>query len=129
MIKDKYGLDVFIMEDLVNEAMTFNPDEEHLNSPAQPLEDIGAYDYDGLSEDEALSHNVNEEFAAIGKEIKDQLLNGEEISDQLYVRLFICKLRCTYAYKCPITKRREVEMKAHRFVEINKRIGEIELEK
>lgn len=37
MIKDKYGLDVFIMEDLINEAMTFNPDEERLNSPAHAL--------------------------------------------------------------------------------------------
>lgn len=129
MIRDKYGLDVFVMEELINEAMEFNPDAQRLNSPANPLEDLGAYDYEGLSEDEALQENVNEEFAKIGQELKEQLLNGEEISDQLYVRLFICKLRCTYAYKCPITKRREVEVKAHRFVEINKRIGEIELEK
>jgi adenylate kinase family enzyme len=129
MIKEKYGLDVFIMEDLVNEAMEFNPDEKRLNSPNAPMVDLGSYDYAGLSEDEVLEYNVTDEFAKIGQEIKEQLLNGEEISDALYVRLFICKLRCTYTYKCPITKRREVELKAHRFVEINKRIGEIETEK
>jgi hypothetical protein len=72
---------------------------------------------------------VNDEMAAIGKEIKEQLLNGEEISDSLYVRLFITKLRVTYDYKCPITKRREAEVKAHRFVEITQRIGEIVTEK
>lgn len=129
MIKEKFGLDVFIMEDLVNEAMEFNPEVKRLNSPANALVDLGAYDYEGLSEDEILDHNVNDEFQQIGKEIKEQLLNGEEISDALYVRLFICKLRCTYTYKCPITKRREVEVNALRFVEINKRIGEIEVEK
>jgi len=61
----------------------------------------------------------------LGNLIREQLLNGEEISDALYVRLFICKLRTTYAYKCPITKRREMKAKAHRYVEINKRIGEL----
>lgn len=84
------------MEDLVNEAMEFDPEVKRMNSPAQPIEDLGSYDYEGLSEDEVLDHNVNEEFAAIGREIKEALCNGEEISDQLYVRLFITKLRCTY---------------------------------
>ena len=129
LIKEKYGLDVFIMEDLINEAMEFNPNEQRLNSPNNAIVDLGVYNDQGLSEDEELDHNVNDEFAAIGKELKEQLLNGEEISDALYVRLFICKLRCTYTYKCPVTKRKEIEVKAHRFVEINKRIGEIETEK
>lgn len=119
LIKQKYGLDVYVMEELINEAMTFNPEEQRLNSPAQALQDLGSYDYQDLSEDEVLDHNVNDEMAAIGKEIKEQLLEGQEISDALYVRLFICKLRCTYAYKCPVTKRREADVKAHRYVEIN----------
>jgi len=129
LIKEKYGLDVFIMEELIQEAIEFNPEEQRLNSPSAPIVDLGSYDYADLSEDEVLDLNVNEEMAAIGKEIKEQLLNGEEISDALYVRLFITKLRVTYTYKCPITKRREAEVKAHRFVEITKRIGDIETEK
>ncbi len=56
------------------------------------------------------------------------MLDGKELSDELYVRLFICKLRTSYAYKCPITKRKEVENKALRYVQINTRIGEISVE-
>lgn len=67
-------------------------------------------------------------MAEIGSLIKEQLLNGQEISDELYVRLFICKLRTTYAYKCPITKKREILAKAQRYSEINRRIGEISQE-
>lgn len=43
----------------------------------------------------------------------------------MYVRLFICKLRSAYEYKCPVTKRREIKDKAQRSVEINNRIGEV----
>lgn len=58
-------------------------------------------------------------MSEIGALIKEQLLEGNEVSDELYVRLFICKLRTSYAYKCPITKRKEVEHKALRYVQIN----------
>lgn len=71
LIKEKYGLDVFIMEDLINEAMEFNPNEQRLNSPNNAIVDLGVYNDQGLSEDEELDHNVNDEFAAIGKELKE----------------------------------------------------------
>lgn len=127
LIKKQYGLDVFCMEELINEAIEFNPDNKKIDQPAKAFdgEDEEGFDYNDLSEDEVLEVDVNDEFAKIGSEIKEQLLDGQEISDQLYVRLFICKLRCTYQYKCPKTKRREAEVKARRYVEINKRIGEI----
>lgn len=43
----------------------------------------------------------------------------------MYVRLFVHKLRTTYEYKCPVTKRREVKVKAQRTVEINTRKAQI----
>lgn len=52
-------------------------------------------------------------------------MNGEEIHDEIYVKLFVHKLRTTYEYKCPVTRRREVQVKAKRQVEINSRMGDI----
>jgi len=46
----------------------------------------------------------------------------------MYVRLFICKLRTTYEYKCPIAKRLEIKEKAVRIVEIQKSQSEIAAE-
>lgn len=56
------------------------------------------------------------------------MLDGQEISDELYVRLFICKLRTAYEYKCPVTKRSEIKVNAQRYVEIQNLIGAIETE-
>lgn len=59
------------MEDLINEAMEFNPNEQRLNSPFGAIINLGNADFDGLSEDEVLDHSVTDEFAAIGKELKE----------------------------------------------------------
>lgn len=114
------------MEELVQEAIDFKGETKYTqpSAPAEREEGEGS-DFDALSEDDLLQKDVNEEMLAIGDLIRKQLLNGEEISDELYVRLFICKLRTAYAYKCPITKRREQKAKASRYVDINIRIGEI----
>lgn len=42
-----------------------------------------------------------EDFRKIGMEIEELLASGEEIRDDLYVKLFITKLRMTYEYKDP----------------------------
>ena len=44
------------------------------------------------------------------------LLDGQEISDDLYVRVFLTKLRMQYEYKDPKTKQREIKNKAKRQV-------------
>ena len=82
------------MEDLVTQAIKFATDGESngLDYQASAIKDDGS-DYAGLSEDEQLQKDVNEEMQEIGNLINLSLLNGEEISDQLYVRLFICTLR------------------------------------
>lgn len=62
---------------------------------------------------------------ALKNEINDQLLNGEEIRDETYIRLFVHKLRTLYEYKSPSQKRKEVKDKAERQVQINQRINQI----
>jgi hypothetical protein len=125
LIKEKYGLDVYCMDELVQEVIALK-DPEFSQMP-QPIEDDGS-DFAGLSQDECIEQDINKEFCEIGALIKEQLLDGQEISDELYVRLFICKLRSAYEYKCPVTKRREIKAKAERHVEIQNRIGEVACE-
>jgi hypothetical protein len=43
-------------------------------------------------------------------EIEELLASGEEITDDLYVKLFITKLRMTYEYKDQQQQRREIMM-------------------
>ncbi len=56
------------------------------------------------------------------------LLSGEEITDELYIRLFVTKLRMTYEYVDPKTKRSKVRKQARRNIEIDSRLLEIEAE-
>ena len=67
-------------------------------------------DNEQLSEDEEGEINANEDFRQIGIEIEELLASGEEITDNLYVKLFITKLRMTYEYKDPQQQRREIMM-------------------
>lgn len=68
-IRQKYGLNVFVMEDLINEAITFqyNPDEHKWEQPPTHTEE----ECEGLSEDECLETNPYEEYQTIGQEIKE----------------------------------------------------------
>jgi len=54
------------------------------------------------------------------------LFSGEEISDEIYVRLFVAKLRITYEYKSPRQKLNEMKNEARRTVEIKDRLMDIE---
>lgn len=46
-----------------------------------------------MSEDEDQEFNLQEEFRQCGLQMQELLLDGEEISDDLYVRVFVTKLR------------------------------------
>ena len=60
-------------------------------------------DNEQLSEDEEGEINAAEDFRQLGKEIEELLLSGQEIRDDLYVNLFVTKLRLQYEYKDPQT--------------------------
>jgi hypothetical protein len=81
---------------------------------------------ESISEDEEEKSEATADFRAIGREIEDLLFSGEEISDEIYVRLFVAKLRITYEYKSPRQKLREVKHEARRCVEIKDRLMDIE---
>ena len=57
--------------------------------------------------------------------MQELLLDGEEISDDLYVKAFVTKLRMQYPYKDPKTKQLELKQQAKRQVEINERLRAI----
>jgi hypothetical protein len=61
--------------------------------------------------------------------IRDILLEGEEVPDELYVKLIVTKLRMTFPHKDKKTIRTELKKKVERELEITKRLDEIEREK
>jgi ABC-type phosphate transport system auxiliary subunit len=63
-----------------------------------------------------------------GIEIREILLDGREIPDELYVRLFVNKLRVTYEYKTPQQKMDEVKSEAQEICDMNLRISELDKE-
>ena len=85
-------------------------------------------DLDMISQDEEIEFNLEEELRQVGASMQELLLEGEEISDSLYVRLFVVKLRMSYEYKTPSQKRAEVKQQAQRQLEISDRLRKIDEE-
>ena len=127
MIKDKYGVDIYEMGALVQEAIEFseaNPKPLHKDvTPKEELKKASApslgdgvsgvlksdtketvEDDSEVSEDEEGEFNAEEDFRQVGLKVKEALLDGQEISDDLYVALFVAKLRMSYAYQDPKEK-------------------------
>ena len=54
-----------------------------------------------LSEDSELEEDLNarEDFRQCGIELTQLLADGEEVPDELYVRLYVAKLRYTHPHK------------------------------
>ncbi len=133
MIRKKYNLDIFNMENLVEEAIEFAnnnqnaieaaPKEEKKDGEESEKDDLSDAE---MSEDEDQNHNHHEDFRQIGLKMQELLLDGEEISDDLYVRVFVTKLRIQYPYKDPKTKQKELKQQARRSVEINERLRAVQ---
>jgi hypothetical protein len=105
-IREKYGLDVFHMENLLEEARQAALEPEHTAAPAKVEDALDrsshhASDEEDLSEDEEGVIDALNDFRSIGLEIEELLYSGEEVTDEIYVRLFVSKLRLTYEYKSP----------------------------
>lgn len=65
---------------------------------------------------------ADEDFRKCGEEICELLKEGIEISDDIYVKLFVAKLRRTYPYKSKETLRKELKEKVLKEREITSRI-------
>lgn len=133
LIRKKYNLDVFVMEQLVQEAIEFaesNP--QPIEAPQKEAEERKGDASDDelsdllLSEDEAEEFNLQEDFRQCGAKMQELLLDGDEITDDLYVKVFVTKLRMQYPYKDPKTKQKEIKEQARRQVEINERLRAIQ---
>lgn len=73
LIKQKFGLDVYCMDELVQEAIALK-DPQFPQIP-KPIEDDGS-DFADLSQDECYEHDINTEYAEVGALIREQLLDG-----------------------------------------------------
>ena len=121
------------MENLVQEAIDFA--KENTNAIEAPAKEENKDEEEkdelsdmAMSEDEDQDFNLMEDFRQCGNKMNELLLDGEEISDELYVQVFVTKLRIQYPYKSPKTKQREIKQQARRKVEINERLSAIQLE-
>ena len=72
--------------------------------------------------------NPEEDFRRCGEQIQNCLFEGAEIPDQLYVDLFIAKLRMTYEYKDKDTLKYKLKEEATAELELTKAIGDLEEE-
>ena len=122
------------MEALVQEAIDFaSENPEPIAAPPKEEEEKKGADQDPesslddihMSEDEDEEFNLGEDMRQCGQKMQELLLDGEEISDDLYVKVFITKLRMQYPYKDPATKQREIKDQARRQVKINDRLRAI----
>lgn len=91
LIKERFGLDTFQMEELVNEAIAFSEANSEPIPPKEKPEGAKleegeeSTEEEGLSEDEIKELNLEEDLRQCGATIQELLLNGEEITDELYI--------------------------------------------
>ena len=133
LIRKKYNLDVFVMDSLVQEAIDYatehtGPIEKLVKSGEEAKEAEGEDSIsDGvMSEDTDDEFNLEEDFRLCGAKMQELLLDGDEISDDLYVKVFVTKLRMQYPYKDPKTKQKELKQGAKRQVTITDRLRAIQ---
>jgi len=69
--------------------------------------------------------NPQEDFRQCGERVRDCLFEGVEIPDDLYVDLYIAKLRITYDYKDKATLTKETETDAARELELTRQIANL----
>jgi len=87
-------------------------------------------DDDAVSEASEIEEELNpeEDFRVCGEQIQKCLFDGAEIPDQLYVDLYVAKLRMAYAYKDRETLGDAVNTAAERELELEKALGKLKEE-
>lgn len=132
---EEFGIQTYQLSDLVDEALAFyeqNPEPFPLSEQAKPeeaIEDDPTLSED--SEDPASNYTVEsakEDFRLCGQRIAEVLKEGQEISDEVYVQLYVSKLRITYPYKSKKQIRSEMRKKVEWEREQRKKIAALEKE-
>ena len=87
-------------------------------------------DEDVKSEDSEIKEELTpeEDFRLCGQQIQQALYAGEEVGDQLYVDLYVAKLRITYTYRDKTDLSSELNEKAKRELELTKILGDLRAE-
>ena len=107
MLAESYGLQTYQMSDLVLEVVTFfennpNPFETKKTEGEEALnneERIEEMSLDSEINEGYSNESVQEDFRQVGEKIADLLKEGQEIPDEIYVQLYITKLRLAYPHK------------------------------
>jgi hypothetical protein len=72
--------------------------------------------------------SAKEEFRLCGQKIGEKLKEGLEITDEIYVELYVAKLRLTYPHKSKRTIRKEIRKKVEWERDQRKKIAALEKE-
>ena len=117
------------MSELTHQAVSF------YESNPQPITNSvfnndDQYADEEISDDSELDeiNNAEEDFRQCGKRITELLREGEEISDDIYVKLYVAKLRITYPHKSKKQLRRELRNQVEKEREITLKIDALEQE-
>ena len=145
---DNLAIKESIHEDSKEESMKMQ--EEHQPNQDQPPEDeknkstgqfpglgqnplfnktgpINTGDEDKVSEASEIEEELNpeEDFRLCGQRIQDCLFEGVQISDQLYIDLYIAKLRMNYEYKDRATLKVKTEDEARQELDLTRQIANL----
>ena len=72
--------------------------------------------------------NPEEDFRSCGEQIQQCLFEGQEIPDQLYVALYVAKLRMTYEYKSKERLKSALDVDAKKELELTRQVANLEEE-
>ena len=100
---EEFGLQTYQLSDLVDEVLAFyeknpepiaQPDSENVE---EHIEDDPTMSDDSEEVGNSYSlESAREDFRLCGLKISELLKEGQEISDEIYVQLYVSKLRLTY---------------------------------
>jgi hypothetical protein len=102
MLQDSYGLQTYQMSDLVSEAVNFyesNPNPIEFTKKEPVEENIESLSEDSEIDEGYTPESVQEDLRQVGEKIANLLKEGQEIPDEVYVQLYVTKLRLTYSHK------------------------------
>ena len=129
-LAEEFGLQTYQLSDLVDEVLAFY--EQNPEPVAQPDADNAE---EHIEEDPTMSddseevgnsykvESAREDFRLCGLKISELLKDGQEISDEVYVQLYVSKLRLTYPYKSKKQIRSELRKKVEWEREQRKKIA------
>jgi len=117
----------------VTEVLTYyegHPEPIPAKNSSPSTEENTGENEEPLSEDSEIDQefNAEEDFRICGEKIANLLKDGQEITDEIYVQLYVAKLRLTYPHKSKKELRRELRVKVTKQRDIKKKIEPLQKE-